>query len=109
MSVHPVEPLADGRLRAGLVTALVLALAVLGSGMAVVYVKYLTRVEFAEVQAARTARDALDVEWGRLQLEEAALTTQTRVEDAARGKLDMHIPQTAEVRIVEVKVGGQGR
>jgi cell division protein FtsL len=76
---------------------------VLGSGVAVVYVKYLTRVEFVDLQTVRAARDALDVEWGRLQLEEAALTTHTRVEGAARRDLDMHIPQAGEVRVVEVE------
>jgi cell division protein FtsL len=80
-----------------------LAAVVLVSGVAVVYVKYLTRIEFVDLQAVRAARDALDVEWGRLQLEEAALTTHTRVEGAARRDLDMHIPQAGEVRVVEVE------
>jgi cell division protein FtsL len=80
-----------------------LGLLVLGSGVAVVYVKYLTRIEFVDLQAVRAARDALDVEWGRLQLEEAALTTHTRVEGAARRDLDMYMPQAGEVRVVEVE------
>jgi cell division protein FtsL len=80
-----------------------LGLLVLGSGVAVVYVKYLTRIEFVDLQAVRSARDALDVEWGRLQLEEAALTTHTRVEGAARRDLDMYMPQAGEVRVVEVE------
>jgi len=80
-----------------------LGLSVLGSGVTVVYVKYLTRIEFVDLQAVRAARDALDVEWGRLQLEEAALTTHTRVEGAARRDLDMYMPQAGEVRVVEVE------
>lgn len=108
MTQPTTDPLARAGFRAALFAVLLLAAGVLGSGVAVVYVKYLTRIEFADLQAARTARDALDVEWGRLQLEEAALTTQTRVEDAARARLDMHIPQAAEVRIVEIKTNGPG-
>ncbi len=80
-----------------------LGLAVLGSGVAVVYSKYLTRVEFVELQRVRAERDAIDVEWGRLQIEEAALTNHTRVEDRARRMLSMHLPQVGEVRVVEAR------
>jgi cell division protein FtsL len=99
MSARRRQPLPLGRLLGmGLLVA-----AVLTSGVVVVYIKYLTRIEFVDLQAVRAARDALDVEWGRLQLEEAALTTHTRVEGAARRDLDMHIPQAGEVRVVEVE------
>jgi cell division protein FtsL len=50
----------------------------------------------------RAERDALDVEWGRLQIQEAALTTHTRIEDNARTQLDMIMPAGGEVRVVEV-------
>ena len=99
MSAGRRSPIRLGRI-AGLA---LLGLAVLGSGVTVVYVKYLTRIEFVDLQAVRAARDALDVEWGRLQLEEAALTTHTRVEGAARRDLDMYMPQAGEVRVVEVE------
>jgi len=99
MSAQRSRPLPIGRIL-GLA---LLGVSVLGSGMAVVHVKYLTRVEFVDLQAVRAARDAVDVEWGRLQLEEAALTTHSRVEGAAREDLGMHIPQTGEVRVIEVK------
>lgn len=99
---QPADPLASGAVRAGLFTIVLLAVAALATGITVVYVKYLTRVEFVELQTVRAERDVLDVEWGRLQLEEAAWATQMQVEKAARAKLDMHIPQGPEVRIVEV-------
>lgn len=88
---------------AGLVLALLLATAVLASGVSVVYVKYLTRIEFGELQQARSDRDALDVEWGRLQIQEAALTSHIRIEDNARNKLDMIMPAGGEVRVVEIE------
>lgn len=94
--------------KAGIVWVLLLGLGVAATGVGVVYVKYLTRIEFVDLQQVRAARDALDVEWGRLQLEEAALTTHTRVEEAARRDLGMHMPQGGEVRVVEVKARGQG-
>jgi len=87
-----------------LVMAVVLAAGVLASAVAVIQVKYLTREEFGTLQQVRAERDALDVEWGRLQIEEAALTSHTRIEDDARTKLNMIMPAGGEVRVVEVPV-----
>ncbi|WP_342782215.1 cell division protein FtsL [Thiohalocapsa marina] len=92
--------------RARVLGLLTLGLAVIGSAMAVVHVKYLTRGEFGVLQQVRAERDALDVEWGRLQIEEAALTSHTRIEDNARTKLDMYLPGSGEVRVVEVRASG---
>lgn len=80
---------------------LVLALAVLASAVAVVYAKYLTRMEFVSLQTVMSERQALEVQWGRLRLEEAALTTHPRVEERARRLLGMHLPQGGEVRVIE--------
>jgi cell division protein FtsL len=85
-----------------------LGLAVIASGTAVVYVKYLTRIEFVDLQAVRAARDALDVEWGRLRIEEAAMSTHTRVERTARQSLQMHLPRAGELRVVEVNSDDRG-
>ncbi len=88
---------------AALIGTALLGLSVVATATAVVYVKYLTRVEFVDLQAVRAARDALDVEWGRLRIEEAAMGTQTRIERTARQALNMHLPRTGELRVVEVK------
>jgi cell division protein FtsL len=92
-----------GETRAPLVLALLLAAAAVASGIAVIHVKYLTREEFGTLQQVRAARDDLDVEWGRLQIQEAALTSHTRIEDKARTQLDMIMPAGGEVRVVEVR------
>lgn len=88
--------------RASLIGLLLLGAGVIASGVGVVYVKYLTRIDFVALQKVRAERDALDVQWGRLQIEEAALTSHTRVEQSARQQLGMHLPQVVEVRILEV-------
>jgi cell division protein FtsL len=80
---------------------LILSLAALASAIAVVYAKYLTRLEFVTLQTLIDERQALEVQWGRLRLEEAALTTHPRVEERARQLLGMHLPQGAEVRVIE--------
>jgi cell division protein FtsL len=92
--------------RAGLFGLVVLGAVVIATGIGVVYVKYLTRAEFVALQEVRAERDALDVQWGRLQIEEAALTSHTRIEQNARQQLGMHLPQLVEVRIVEVTPHG---
>ena len=78
----------------------VLILAAGASGVGVVYAKYLTRSHFVELQQVRSERDAADVEWGRLRLEEASLSTIVRVEAAARKDLKMHLPNAGEVRLI---------
>jgi len=80
---------------------LVLTLASLASGVAVVYAKYLTRMEFVALQSLIDEGQALEVQWGRLRLEEAALTTHPRVEERARQLLGMHLPHGNEVRVIE--------
>lgn len=69
-----------------------LTVAVIGSAVAVVYGKYLTRLSFAQLQDLRAQRDSIDVEWNRLRLEEAALSTHARVERKARNELGMFAP-----------------
>jgi cell division protein FtsL len=92
--------------RAGLFGLTILGAAVIATGVSVVYVKYLTRLEFVALQEVRAQRDAFDVQWGRLQIEEAALTSHTRIEQSARQQLGMHLPQVVEVRILEVAPHG---
>jgi cell division protein FtsL len=71
------------------------------SGIAVVHAKYLTRIHFAQLQDLRAQRDVLDVEWNRLRLEEAALSTHVRVERKARDELGMYLPRIDDVLLIE--------
>jgi cell division protein FtsL len=81
----------------------VLMVLVLGSGVAVVYIKYENRKLFMELQTFYKARDQLDDEWGRLLLEQSTLARQGRVERLARERLEMVIPGSTEVVIVKLK------
>jgi len=77
-----------------------LLLAVLASGISVVHAKYASRKHFVALQQLLAERDAADVEWGRLQLEESTWGTHGRVELLARKKLDMHTPVAHEIVII---------
>jgi cell division protein FtsL len=78
-----------------------LSVAVIASGVATVHAKYLTRVHFVQLQELRNQRDALDVDWNRLRLEEAALSTHVRVERKARDELGMYLPRIDDVLLIE--------
>lgn len=78
-----------------------LVIAVVLSAVAVVHAKYLTRAHFAHLQDLRAQRDAIDVEWNRLRLEEAALSTHARVERKARYELGMFSPRFGDVLLIE--------
>ena len=71
------------------VNLLVMLLLVVVTAIAIVYSKHSGRELFIELQALANERDAMDVEWGQLQLEQSTLTTQGQVERDARDKLGM--------------------
>jgi len=79
---------------------LLLIAGTVGTGIGIVYTKYLSRVAFVELQALRTERQKLEVRWGQLRLEEAALTTQHRIETKARKLLGMYLPRHEDARVL---------
>lgn len=79
----------------------VLWLALLAAAIAVVWSKHQARSLFIELQALHSERDALDIEWGQLKLEQSAWAMHGRVEQTARLNLQMVVPRPDEVRIVK--------
>ncbi|MCB1754298.1 MAG: cell division protein FtsL [Gammaproteobacteria bacterium] len=67
---------------------------------AVVYAKQKSRAYHIEVSQLRMMADDMDIEWGRLQLEEGALSEYGRVARIASDKLGMRVPVASEVRLV---------
>ncbi len=70
----------------------VLGVAALLSAVAVVVAKQESRERFVALQDLERARDALNVEWGRLQLEQSTWATHGRIESIARKRLGMGVP-----------------
>ena len=81
-------------------TMAVLWVALLGAAIAVVWSKHEARSLFIELQGLNAERDALDIEWGQLKLEQSAWAMHGRVEQTARLHLKMVVPRPDEVRIV---------
>jgi cell division protein FtsL len=85
-----------------LVAALIgLWIAVLASSAGVVYVKHQARSLFIELEKLSSERDNLNIEWGRLQLEQSAWSTHGFVEQVANSKLRMTLPNTTDVKIIQ--------
>ena len=79
---------------------LVLVVAVMSSAIGVINAKHQTRTAFVELQALQKLRDDMQVNWGRLQLEQAAWSTHGRVEQIASSRLDMIMPTENSIRII---------
>jgi cell division protein FtsL len=75
--------------------------AVLGSATSVVWVKHEARRLFVELEKLSGERDRLNIEWGRLQLEQSAWSTPGFVEQVADQRLKLTIPAATDVRIVQ--------
>lgn len=78
----------------------ILALAVMVSGIGVSYVKYLSRKTFAQLQAISAECDQAETRWMRLQLEESTLSGYSLVESRARSQLGLHIPAISEIQVL---------
>ena len=61
------------------------------SAISVVYVKHYNRKLFVEVQQLEKQRDDMEIEWGKLQLEQNTWATHSRIERIAKEKLQIKI------------------
>ncbi|MDD5057995.1 MAG: cell division protein FtsL [Sideroxydans sp.] len=68
--------------------------------LGVVTSQHKARKLFVELQNEKERAQQMDVEWGRLQLEQSTLVTPGRVESLARQQLQMHMPQSDQIRYI---------
>ena len=73
----------------------------LGTALAVVWSRHTTRALFIEMQSLRGERDALEIQWQQLKIEQSAWATHGRVEQTARSVLKMVVPRPEEVRLIQ--------
>ena len=78
-----------------------LVLAVLASAIASVYAKHESRKLFTELQVQIVERDRLEVDWGRLQIEQSTWSSHARVEQLARKEMGMPDPQPEQIRLLQ--------
>lgn len=70
------------------------------SAVAVVLARHAHREAFIELTRLEKARDELNIEFGRLQIEQATWSETNRIEQIASTKLGMKFPEGAEVVVV---------
>lgn len=70
------------------------------SAIAQVYIVHLNRTSFTQLQQLQAQRDEMNIEWGRFQIEQAAWSTHSRIEQVASQQLKMKMPTPSTVVIV---------
>lgn len=80
--------------------AMLILVAVIASALALIETRHENRRVFVELQELEKRRDALEIEWGQLQLEQSAWATHGRIEQLAREQRDMKIPSETEVMVI---------
>ncbi len=82
------------------VIIVVLILANLISAIGVVHARYRHRQLFVELSRLEKGRDELNIEFSRLQLEQATWAESNRVDQIARTRLGMKTPEPADIVVV---------
>jgi cell division protein FtsL len=77
-----------------------LAAAVMVSAVAAVYAKHKSRKLFVELQTLTAERDSLEMDWGRLQIEQSTQASYPRVETLARDQMQMQMPDPRGIEVV---------
>ena len=80
---------------------MLLTLAVLGSGVAVVHARQQHRQAYVELTRLLKQRDEINIEFSRLQLEQATWAETNRIEQVATERLGMSFPAMPELIVVQ--------
>jgi cell division protein FtsL len=85
-----------------LYVACVLALAacVVASGIWIVNVEHRSRQLFIEAERLNRQLDQLQVDWGRLQIEQGMFATHSRIEALGRERLQLKVPSDDQLVVV---------
>jgi len=90
-----------GKQVAELATMLLLAAAVTASGIWVTDAKHRARQLFVELEELNQEQDQLQINWGRLQIEQSTWATHPRIEALARERLHLTNPTDEQLVVVE--------
>ncbi len=71
------------------------------SGLGEVYMEHQKRILFIEYQGLIKERDALITEWKQIQIELSQLSSGLRLEEIARSKVNMSIPNPSTINIID--------
>lgn len=77
-----------------------LLLALLASGISVIYTTFRNRAMLNELQQLRNQRNELQVQWGQLLIEQSTFSLDSRIERKAIEELQMKVPDFSDVVMV---------
>lgn len=80
--------------------AAVLAVGVVVSGVWLIRAEHDARQLFVELEELKREQDRLQVDWGRLQIEQSTMATHSRIESIARERLNLRVPTAEQVSVV---------
>jgi cell division protein FtsL len=80
---------------------LILTLVLVAAAISVVSARHQARKLFVTLQSEQAHARDLDVEWGQLQLEISTWLMHNRVEEVARGRLNMVIPAPGRIYVLQ--------
>jgi cell division protein FtsL len=89
------------KLDASSLTALILFIAVVASALMLVWSKHQSRQLFQQLEALSAEHDEQQIEWGRLQLEQATWSENSRIEQIARERLGLDFPKQTKVVVIK--------
>ena len=73
------------------------------SAVSVVFVTYYQRKLFVSLQSLQQKKDKMNIEWGKLQLEENTWSTTSRIEKVATKQLNMQVPKSEYTIFIQLK------
>ncbi len=83
-----------------LLGVLVLAACVTASGIWIVQTEHRSRQLFIAVEKLNREQDQLQIDWGRLQIEQSTYATHPRIENLARERLHLTVPRDEQLAVV---------
>lgn len=80
--------------------AIVAMVAAAAAAVALAYTKHESRKHFMELQKLSEERDALNVEWSQLQLEQGTHAAHSQIEKKAKGPLALKSPEAGDIFLI---------
>lgn len=82
-------------------TCVILLMASIASAIALVWARHQSRELFHALERSNAEHDEAQIEWGRLQLEQATWSENSRIELIAREQLGLDFPQAEALMVIK--------
>ena len=91
----------SGLIRPASLGLVMLLVAVLGSGLSIVYTTHQSRFAFNELQELKDQSNQLETEWGQLLIEQSTFGVEGRMDQKAAEQLQIQVPELSKIVMVE--------